>query len=97
MSTIITRPAFEGPHPLATSAPGALAMREAQRTFDMATQALDGYVASKSGHLACTVLDNAIALFWDGVYSGQVPYGEWAKLDARINEVLARHTPVKKP
>lgn len=106
MSSIIIQPAFEGPHPLATSAPGALAINEACRQFDMAQQAVAAYVDGKRrGHpIECQVWRKAVALIgfgepWrnasgDGQGTVHVPYGDWAQLDRRIEEAIAHYTAV---
>jgi len=91
MSTIITRPAFEGPHPLATTAPSPLVINEAQRQFDMAQQRVQDYVNDKSkGHAFTIRIDRGIVTLFRNMHdrSGQCRYGDWEHLDGLIQSTL---------
>ena len=101
MSSIITRPAFEGPQPLATTAPTLLAMNEAMRTMDLAQQTVQAYVDSqrRGTPLHALVWRKNIELIGFGkvwkddrghrtLHKVHVNYGEWDNLDARIAEAL---------
>jgi len=108
MSTIITRPAFEGPHILATTAPTLLAMNEACRQMDLAQQVLQNYVdAKRQGKIInCFVWRTAVELTGMGkvwkdkrghrtLHRVRVTYGDWAALDALIEEALAHYAAQK--